>query len=164
MNFYRCGIAGGGGVGGDSSHLLFKNGNWYNQDIIEITAPNTSIDSGKLVINGSSGTVAGIVVSDVSGLTENDYILEITCDFTGTIGGPLQYGTCIPTENLYDILAYGTNRRSFVNYTLLTTDTTMIFAIKTKSLNGIFFGMESTGCITEIRFMQANKATAYLYD
>lgn len=153
MAYFRCGS---GNSSSDTSNLLFKDGQWYNQDAIEITAVNSTIVGGNLQLNGSLGIVAGIVVSDAPNLTENNYFIEVTYDFTNTSGGPLQYGRCIPTNDLDSILRYGTNRIDYQNYTVTSNDNSFELVVMSAVSNGIFAGMECTGIITEIRFVESN--------
>jgi len=138
---YPCKISGGSPQPDDRTYL-FKDGEWKNQDILSLYGYKTSVENGSLKC---TGTHAGVVVDDVSGLdssvTQYSVYLKVRA---GNINSyPLQTGRNVPTQNLYDIIQYGTDRYSY-NTDYISSGTDYLFIlIALYNTDGIFLGAEN---------------------
>lgn len=121
---------------------LFKDGEWKNQDILSLYGYKTSIENGSLKC---TGTHAGVVVDDVSGLSSGvtKYSVYLKVRAGNTNNYALQTGRNVPTQDLYDIIHYGTDRYSY-NTDYISSGTDYLFVINALSnTDGIFLGAEN---------------------
>lgn len=121
---------------------LFKDGEWENQDILSLYGYKTSVENGSLKC---TGTHAGIVVDDVSGLdvgvTKYNVYLKVRAGNVNSYA--LQTGRNVPTQNLYDIIHYGTDRYSY-NTDYISSGTDYLFVLMALfNTDGIFLGTEN---------------------
>lgn len=133
---------GGSPTPSDDRIYLFKDGEWKNQDILSLYGYKTSIENGSLKC---TGTHAGVVVDDVSGLDSSvtKYSVYLKVRAGNTNNYPLQTGRNVPTQNLYDIIHYGTNRYSF-NSDAISSGTDYLFVLNALSnTDGVFLGTEN---------------------
>lgn len=135
-NVYMSTIVGikfGEGGGDDSSIPLFD-GTWKNQNICEVTPYLGTITDGKLVFNGEN---AGIVVTDVSGISDaNSY--KLICEVSASANTSIQAGRCSTSANLVNIINYGTGRLSYTNDTI--SGDWNIELVSVNITDGVFFG------------------------
>ena len=120
---------------------LFKDGEWKNQDILSLYGYNTTIENGSLKC---TGVHAGVVVDDVSGLdssvTQYSVYLKVRAGNVNSFS--LQTGRNAPTQNLYDIIQYGTDRYSY-NTDYISSGTDYLFVLITLSnTDGVFLGAQ----------------------
>ena len=120
---------------------LFKDGEWKNQDILSLYGYNTTIENGSLKC---TGVHAGVVVDDVSGLdssvTQYSVYLKVRAGNVNSFS--LQTGRNAPTQNLYDIIQYGTDRYSY-NTDYISSGTDYLFVlIALSNTDGVFLGAQ----------------------
>lgn len=121
---------------GDNSVILFD-GEWKNQDVLEITPYNATLTDGELVCSGLN---AGVVVSDVSGLPSGTIQYQVIIEGYSEEGFQYQAGRCNPTTNLSGIIQSGTNRLSYNNDNVVADkDYKFTFNVSNVS-QGIFLG------------------------
>lgn len=121
---------------------LFKDGEWKNQDILSLYGYNTTIENGSLKC---TGVHAGVVVDDVSGLdssvTQYSVYLKVRAGNVNSFS--LQTGRNVPTQNLYDIIQYGTDRYSY-NTDYISSGTDYLFVlIALSNTDGVFLGAQN---------------------
>lgn len=120
--------------GADKSIPLFKEGQWLNQDIIEITPYLATIENNKLHCQGLH---CGIVVSNIISLSDAVYY-SITIKVSSTNGFGFQIGQCVPTTNLDGIIGSGANRITYNNES--SFDSGELTITTYNNTNGIFLG------------------------
>lgn len=126
----------------DDRTYLFKDGEWKNQDILSLYGYKTSVENGSLKC---TGTHAGVVVDDVSGLDSSvtQYSVYLKVRAGNVPNYPLQTGRNVPTQNLYDIIHYGTDRYSY-NTDVISSGTDYLFILNALSnTDGVFLGTEN---------------------
>ena len=122
---------------------LFKDGEWKNQDILSLYGYNTTIENGSLKCTGAH---AGVVVDDVSGLDSSvtQYSVYLKVRAGNVNSCPLQTGRNVPTQNLYDIIQYGTDRYSY-NTDYISSGTDYLFVlIALYNTDGVFLGAQNS--------------------
>lgn len=122
---------------------LFKDGEWKNQDILSLYGYNTTIENGSLKC---TGVHAGVVVDDVSGLDSSvtQYSVYLKVRAGNVNSYPLQTGRNVPTQNLYDIIQYGTDRYSY-NTDYISSGTDYLFIlIALYNTDGVFLGAQNS--------------------
>lgn len=116
--------------------VLFENGQWQNQNIMEITLYLGTIINNKLHCQGMH---CGIVVSDVSGMTwSGSYKLIIEVESSN--GFSFQIGQCTPTSDLDGIIRAGTNRITYTNDSITDSEHYILKANAIDATRGIFLG------------------------
>lgn len=120
--------------GANKSIPLFKEGQWLNQDIIEITPYLATIENNKLHCQGLH---CGIVVSNIISLSDAVYY-SITIKVSSTNGFGFQIGQCVPTTNLDGIIGSGTDRITYNNES--SFDSGELTVTTNNNTNGIFLG------------------------
>ena len=140
MNYFKVTKKQSGG-GGGSDNVLFKDGTFYNQDIIKVGLNDGQISGGNLVFNGLH---AGFLLEELnlpSGATGYDIYFKTNC----ILGENTQCGTCSPnltaSTDLYNIIHYGTGRITYNNDSL-TANTNYWFRLipAASASNAVFFG------------------------
>ena len=127
----------------DDRTYLFKDGEWKNQDILSLYGYNTTIENGSLKCTGAH---AGVVVDDVSGLDSSvtQYSVYLKVRAGNVNSYPLQTGRNVPTQNLYDIIQYGTDRYSY-NTDYISSGTDYLFIlIALYNTDGVFLGAQNS--------------------
>ena len=134
MTWFRCiGNNSGGSIG--AGICLFNDGEWQNQDKIDITAYLGTIQNGKLVFNGQN---AGIIVSQVN--VTKPYILMIDVEVDTSTNLPIQAGRCNPTSDLSNVINTGEGRLSWTDDNLPANNTTYVEIKANSNSQGVFFG------------------------
>lgn len=126
----------------DDRIYLFKDGEWKNQDILSLYGYKTSIENGSLKC---TGTHAGVVVDNVSGLDSSvtQYVVYLKVRAGNADNYPIQTGRNVPTQNLYDIIHYGTDRYSY-NTDYISNGTNYLFMlIALSNTDGVFLGTQN---------------------
>lgn len=135
-----CIAIGGGGESTGTSKPLFKNGQFYNQDIIGIhITDDCTIENGKLKFAGNHSGITVDYLNLPQGTGGYDIHFKITA---GADGIGVQCGTLRGvTDNLYDVIHSGTNRITYNNGNIAANATwwERLFPSATIA-NGVFYG------------------------
>jgi hypothetical protein len=116
--------------------VLFKNGQWQNQNIMEITPYLGTIINNKLHCQGMH---CGIVVSDVSGMIWSGSY-KVIIEVESSNGFSFQIGQCTPASDLDGIIRAGTNRITYTNDSITDGEHYILKANAIDATRGIFLG------------------------
>lgn len=138
MAFYPCLQAVSGGS--EDLTVLFKNGTFYNQNVIKIGLNNGTISDGKIVFNGLH---AGFLIEELN-LPTGTLSYDIYFKVSSSTGEYIQCGTCNPNltaaTDLYDIIHNGIGRITYNNELLVANTVYWYRLIPTAETNSVFFG------------------------
>lgn len=124
-----------------NNNTLFKNGQFYNQDVIKLGLYEGTVSSGKIEFDGLH---AGFLIEELN-LPSGAQMYDIYFKLSSTNNGVVtQCGTCVPdltaATDMYDIIHYGTNRITY-NTDSITQNTDYWFRLMpTAVTNSVFIG------------------------
>lgn len=149
--------------------VLFKDGKFYNQDILKVGLYNGEVVDGKILCHGLH---AGFLLEEIN-IGQDIIYYDITVKVSTVSGTYLQCGTCQPNlsaEDLYGIIHAGVNRITYHNQGLANNTTVFFRQWPASSQHNSLFLGDANGSeeqavdyfIEEISFT-LNNGDTYIY-
>lgn len=146
----------------DTSRLLFKDGTFYNQDILKVGLFKGTVEYGILKFTGLR---AGFLIEEIN-LPQGITRWELCFKLRTTVRQNIQCGTCQPDlegEDLDDVIGYGTNRITYNNNDT-TPDIINYYRLTPRNSysNSVFTGDATSGEHNMVFYIE--EMTMNLYD
>lgn len=146
----------------DTSRLLFKDGAFYNQNILKVGLFKGTVEYGLLKFTGLR---AGFLIEEIN-LPQGTQSWELCFKLRTTVRQNIQCGTCMPNlegEDLDTVIGSGTNRITY-NNTDTTPDIINYYRLNPRNSysNSVFTGDASSGDHSMVFYIE--EMTMNLYD